>query len=63
MDNQSLGDAETNCTNATSRYVNPIYDLNKEDSNWIVTSSFIIFTMQTGKSAKSYMTFFVKTDR
>ncbi|XP_026474376.1 putative ammonium transporter 2 [Ctenocephalides felis] len=25
-----------------------VYDLNTEDTNWVITSSFIIFTMQTG---------------
>lgn len=32
-----------------STYVIPgIYDLEIEDTNWVLTSSFIIFTMQTG---------------
>lgn len=32
-----------------SSYVIPgVYDLSVEDSNWVLTSSFIIFTMQTG---------------
>lgn len=32
-----------------SSYVIPgIYDLEIEDTNWVLTSSFIIFTMQTG---------------
>lgn len=32
-----------------SSYVIPgIYDLSTEDTNWVLTSSFIIFTMQTG---------------
>lgn len=26
-----------------------VYDLSVEDTNWVITSSFIIFTMQTGK--------------
>lgn len=26
-----------------------MYDINVEDTNWIITSSFMIFTMQTGK--------------
>lgn len=25
------------------------YDMSLEDTNWIITSSFMIFTMQTGK--------------
>lgn len=30
-------------------YVIPgVYDLTVEDTNWVLTSSFIIFTMQTG---------------
>ncbi|XP_043506090.1 putative ammonium transporter 3 [Polistes fuscatus] len=41
---------ERNITNTTTiyEYVSSIYNLTQEDSNWIVTSSFIIFTMQTG---------------
>ncbi len=32
-----------------SSYVIPgIYELEVEDTNWVLTSSFIIFTMQTG---------------
>lgn len=32
-----------------SSYVVPgMYDLEIEDTNWVLTSSFIIFTMQTG---------------
>jgi len=32
-----------------SNYVIPgLYDLSVEDTNWVLTSSFIIFTMQTG---------------
>lgn len=37
-------------TSRNSSYVIPgMYDLTVEDSNWVLTSSFIIFTMQTGK--------------
>lgn len=41
----------TNITNSSvnETYVTSAYNLNQEDSNWIVTNSFIIFTMQTGK--------------
>ncbi|KAF7417778.1 hypothetical protein HZH68_000431 [Vespula germanica] len=40
---------ERNITNSTIYiYTSSIYNLTQEDSNWIVTSSFIIFTMQTG---------------
>lgn len=36
-------------TTRNSSYVIPgVYDLTLEDSNWVLTSSFIIFTMQTG---------------
>ncbi|XP_023289062.1 putative ammonium transporter 3 [Orussus abietinus] len=31
-----------------TRYVNSAFNLVPEDSNWIITNSFIIFTMQTG---------------
>ncbi|XP_017759902.1 PREDICTED: putative ammonium transporter 3 [Eufriesea mexicana] len=41
---------ETNITNTSTAetYIVSAYNLNQEDSNWIVTNSFIIFTMQTG---------------
>lgn len=40
---------EKNDTNITvDRYISQLYNLSQEDSNWIVTSSFMIFTMQTG---------------
>lgn len=33
-----------------SSYIIPgVYDLTTEDTNWVLTSSFIIFTMQTGE--------------
>lgn len=36
-------------TTRNSTYVIPgVYDLSVEDTNWVLTSSFIIFTMQTG---------------
>lgn len=36
-------------TPRNSSYVIPgVYDLSVEDTNWVLTSSFIIFTMQTG---------------
>lgn len=47
--------ARTNASSTISRlarnstYVVPaMYDLEIEDTNWVLTSSFIIFTMQTG---------------
>ncbi|XP_076680094.1 ammonium transporter [Andrena cerasifolii] len=45
-----VGNNETNVTNCSIGQVHTIstYKLNQEDSNWIVTNSFIIFTMQTG---------------
>lgn len=34
-----------------SSYIIPgVYDLTVEDTNWVLTSAFIIFTMQTGKN-------------
>lgn len=40
----------TATTARNSSYVIPgLYDLSVEDANWVLTSSFIIFTMQTGK--------------
>lgn len=46
-----VGNNETNVTNCSIEQVHRIstYNLNQEDSNWILTNSFIIFTMQTGK--------------
>lgn len=43
-----IGNNETN-TSITETYFVSAYNLNQEDSNWIITNSFIIFTMQTGK--------------
>lgn len=40
--------SDGNTTNTTNRYVPSVFRIGKEDSNWIVSSSFIIFTMQTG---------------
>lgn len=38
-----------------SSYVIPgIYDLEIEDTNWVLTSSFIIFTMQTGNLVETF---------
>lgn len=31
-----------------------LYDINTEDTNWIITSAFMIFTMQTGKFYVTY---------
>lgn len=46
-----LANFEKNDTNVTvDRYVSSLYNLTQEDSNWIVTSSFMIFTMQTGNT-------------
>ncbi|XP_012343805.1 putative ammonium transporter 3 isoform X2 [Apis florea] len=42
-----IGNNETN-TSITETYFVSAYNLNQEDSNWIITNSFIIFTMQTG---------------
>lgn len=45
---------EKNDTNVTvDRYISQLYNLSQEDSNWIVTSSFMIFTMQTGIAKNS----------
>jgi len=44
-----MASSEKNDTNVTvDRYISSLYNLTQEDSNWIVTSSFMIFTMQTG---------------
>ena len=38
----------SNNENQTEKDIPIIYQLNQEDTNWLMTSSFIIFTMQTG---------------
>lgn len=50
-ENSTLNQAAAFKTTArNSSYVIPgVYDLSVEDTNWVLTSSFIIFTMQTGK--------------
>lgn len=44
--------APTNLTNSNNlsetEFMPWIYDIEQDDTNWIMTSSFIIFTMQTG---------------
>ena len=40
-----LNDTEVNKT----RYIGSPYQLNQDDSNWVISNAFIIFTMQTGK--------------
>ncbi|XP_076763619.1 ammonium transporter [Xylocopa sonorina] len=49
-ENSTLRNNETDVRNSSidEAYVTSTYNLNQEDSNWIVTNSFIIFTMQTG---------------
>lgn len=37
--------------NVSHHVMLPMYNMSKEDSNCIMTSAFIIFTMQTGKDA------------
>lgn len=54
--------APTNLTNSNNlnetEFMPWIYDIEQDDTNWIMTSSFIIFTMQTGLVKKD-----AKTDR
>lgn len=48
--NTFLGDMDRslNVTNIETQSIPWVFDINIEDSNWIITSSFMIFTMQTG---------------
>lgn len=39
---------EANLTNTTKPDLPWLYDIDPGDTNWIITSSFMIFTMQTG---------------
>jgi Amt family ammonium transporter len=32
-----------------------LYDINPEDTNWIITSAFMIFTMQTGEKKHKFI--------
>lgn len=41
-----------NVTKTKNESIPWLFDINIEDSNWIITSSFMIFTMQTGKFSK-----------
>lgn len=51
--NENSSSTAFRTTARNSSYVIPgMYDLTVEDSNWVLTSSFIIFTMQTGKIFK-----------
>lgn len=43
-----MDDISTNFTNVGNQSIPWVFDINIEDSNWIITSSFMIFTMQTG---------------
>lgn len=47
--NDTVNGSQNFWTSRNSSYVIPgVYDLSVEDTNWVLTSSFIIFTMQTG---------------
>lgn len=49
IENSSAASSAFLSFSRNSSYVIPgIYDLEIEDTNWVLTSSFIIFTMQTG---------------
>ncbi|XP_011506354.1 PREDICTED: putative ammonium transporter 3 [Ceratosolen solmsi marchali] len=48
MEFQSYEANNTNITSTTVLYVGSLYKLSQEDSSWIVSNAFIIFTMQTG---------------
>lgn len=37
-----------NISNTFAQSTSGVYDLTTEDTNWVLTSAFIIFTMQTG---------------
>lgn len=46
-----LDSAESITGNNKSEEIIPwLYNIDTEDTNWIITSAFMIFTMQTGKS-------------
>lgn len=53
-ENSTFTPANAFTSNAkNSSYIIPgVYDLSVEDTNWVLTSSFIIFTMQTGKKRR-----------
>jgi hypothetical protein len=41
--------SEQGASNSSHDGIPSIFDLDVADTNWVITSSFIIFTMQTGK--------------
>lgn len=43
-----MEEISVNVSNVSTRNIPWLFDINIEDSNWIITSSFMIFTMQTG---------------
>lgn len=46
----AVNNSERNSSeNNSGKYMPSIYNVTMEDSNWIMTSAFIIFTMQTGR--------------
>lgn len=46
---ETINGGEEIFVNATEDEIPWLYNLNQDDTSWIMTSSFIIFTMQTGK--------------
>lgn len=36
-------------TKNKTEFIPWLYNINTEDTNWIITSAFMIFTMQTGR--------------
>lgn len=47
LETATMAENNDNMTEQASR-VPEMYNITMEDSNWIMTSAFIIFTMQTG---------------
>ncbi|XP_059612678.1 putative ammonium transporter 3 [Phlebotomus argentipes] len=48
MDNATASGLKLTFARNSSYVIPGVYDLSVEDTNWVLTSSFIIFTMQTG---------------
>lgn len=42
--------------NNKTEFIPWLYNINTEDTNWIITSAFMIFTMQTGMKSYIVMT-------
>lgn len=60
MDSENYYFNNTNVIENKTRYIGSPYKLRQDDSNWVVSNAFIIFTMQTGKKNNFFIVLFVR---